>query len=140
MRINIDWLDSSDPAVWDITGPEMVYVNGPRYALPRPPSQPPSFELVMADGQFLNADQCAGEYAAYTDGNSEPLVPIWQDCIVNDLLAINGTGEAWDSPNSYLFYRSAKRRDDIYRFNVSGGMPGIEEILISSGQNPDAGF
>ena len=149
MRLNIDWNGSSYPGDWDITGPEIVYVNGPRDALPRPgnsPLQLPSPEIVMAqwDDQFLNADTCAEEYAKSSGPNKEPLTTIWLDCLVFDLFTNSDTSfRAWDSSDSYLFYRSGiKRRDDddIYRFYVSGKDAGMEEKLIENGNSPSSGF
>ena len=150
MRINIDWKESSDPTIWEITGPEIVYVNGPRDALPRPgnsPLQLPSPEIVMArwDDQFLNADTCAEEYAKSSGPNKEPLTIIWLDkCLVPGFFTNSDTSfRAWDSSDSYLFYRSGiKRRDDddIYRFYVSGEDVGMEEKLIENGNSPSSGF
>jgi len=150
MRINIDWKESSDPTIWEITGPEIVYVNGPRDALPRPSPLPqvlPSPEIVMAqwDDQFLDADLCAEEYADRSGANSDPETTIWlEECLVFGLFTNSDTSfRAWDSSDSYLFYRSGKKRqddDEIYRFYVSGGRESIEEKLIENGNSPSSGF
>jgi hypothetical protein len=149
MRINIDWSRSSDLTKWDITGPEMVYVNGPRNALPRPQSNPllpptdDSPEIVMADDQFLDADKCAAKYAARSGANLDPQTTIWMDeCLEFDLFTNSDAGfRAWESSDSYLFYRNAKgRRYEIYRFYVSGSQEGREEKLIENGWLPDSGF
>ena len=125
-------------------------MNGPRDALPRPSPLPqflPSPEIVMArwDDQFLDADTCAAEYAERSGANLEPEEPIWPECLVlyGFLENSDAGSRAWESPDAYLFYRSAKKRnddDEIYRFYVSGGKAGLEEKLIESGQSPDAGF
>jgi hypothetical protein len=149
MRLNIDWNESSYPGDWDITGPEMVYVNGPGNALPRPqsdPLQPPtedSPEIVMADDQFLDADKCAVEYAEYSGGDEDPQTTIWMDKCLEFVLFTNSDtrSRAWESSDSYLFYRNAKgRRVEIYRFYVSGSLEGREEKLIENGWFPDSGF
>jgi len=148
MRINIDWSGSSDPADWIITGPEIVSVNGPRNALPRPqsdPLQPPTVispEIVMADGQYLDADKCAADYADYFEGDEEPPSTVWLECLVFGLFTNSDTRlETWDSSDSYLFRRLVtRRRDDLFRFYVSGAQGGDEEKLVENGDSPDGGF
>ncbi len=144
MRINIDSSGGPDLADWTITGPEMVYVDGPRNARPRPnndPLQLPSPEIVIASGQFLNADECAEDYAFYADGNNEPLLSIWPECIVPSLLA-GGNARSWESPDSYLFDRLAPQgrgRYNIYRIYVSGALAGTEVLLIETARFADTG-
>ena len=145
MRINIDWKGSSVPTEWDIAGPEMVYVNGPRNALPRPGNNPldlPLPEIVTAGGQFLNADDCADDYAPFTDGNTDLSADFWQACIDTNLLA-HGDAESWESPDSYLFDRLAQQgrgKYNIYRVYVSGGLADTEVLLIETARFADTGF
>jgi hypothetical protein len=146
MRINIGRLNAEGEnrvlAEWIITGPELVYVDGPRNALPRPDNDPldlPSPEIVTAGGQFLNADQCAASYAPFTDGSTDLPADFWQACIDTTLVA-HGDGRSWESPDSYLFDRNGKRHYDIFRVYVSDGLADIEEKIIDNGRFPDSGF
>jgi hypothetical protein len=96
----------------------------------------------MADDQFLDADTCAEEYAEHSGAENDPQFIIWQErCLVYDLLENSDTrSRAWESSDSYLFRRLEKRRDDIYRYHVSGEYVGFEEKLIENGESPDSGF
>jgi len=148
MRIQIDRLDAMGVkkalADWTITGPELVYVDGPRNALPRPDNNPldlPSPEIVTAGGQFLNADQCAASYAPFADGNMDLSADLWEACIDTNLLA-HGNARSWESPDSYLFDRLAQQgrgKYNIYRVYVSGGLADTEVLLIETARNADTG-
>jgi hypothetical protein len=144
MRINIDSSEGPDLADWTITGPEMVYVDGPRNARPRPdidPLQLPSPEIVTAGGQFLNADDCAEDYDFYAKGDDEPELIIWPDCTAPDLLA-HGDARSWESPDSYLFDRLSQQgrgKYNIYRVYVSGGVADTEALLIETARHADTG-
>ncbi len=144
MRINIDWNESSEPTEWDITGPEIVYVNGPRDALPRPGDDPPDLptpEIVTAGGQFLNADDCAVSYAPFADGNMDLNADFWHACIDTSLVA-HGNARSWESPDSYLFDRLAEKgrgKYNIYRVGVSGGLADTEELLLETARFADTG-
>ena len=142
-RIKTDDMAACLPiADWDLSGPELVYTSegGPGGLLPRPDTDPyvlPGPEIVASGESFLDADQCAVDYAPFTDGNSEAQSSIWQGCIVPDLIGHTGftNSQVWESADTYLFDRHVRvGRFEIYRVHIRGQLAGTEQLLIENGQ------
>ncbi len=133
-------------AGWSLTGPELVYTAGPSGVRPRPDNDAvvlPSPEIVTAGSQFINADQCAANYAAeYNANGTEDLTAnFWHACIAPGLLA-HGDAKSWESPGSYLFDRLAPKgrgKYNIYRVYVSGAQQDSELLLIETARHADTG-
>ncbi len=156
MRINTEDMAAGllPLADWDLSGPELIYAadlaygapGGPTGLLPRPginPYERPDPEIVASGEYFLDADTCALDYAQLADGiSAPPQSSMWQNCIVPNLVGHTGfgNGQVWESADTYLFDRNAKRgRGDIYRMYI-GETLGTEELLIENGRGMDTGL
>ncbi len=151
MRINTEDMAAGFAlADWDLAGPELVFASkaGSEGLLPRPGTgidlyKRPDPEIIASGELFLDADQCADDYDQFAGGNVEPQSSLWQGCIVDDLVGHTGfsNGQVWESANTYLFDRNAKRgRFEIYRMYITGDFVGVEELLIENGQSMDTGL
>lgn len=153
IRIDIDRETvGPDLADWIIGGPELVAVvdfrgsGGPTDLSPRPdvdPSTLPEPEIVARKDHFLDADQCAAQYAPFDDGNTLLSDDFWVACIDTSLFGHTGfgNGQVWESSNTYLYDRNAKHGSaNIHRTTISGGSAGIEELLIENGRGMDTGL
>ena len=68
---------------------------------------------------------------------------VWMAYINTSLVGHTGfgNGQVWQTSETYLFDRNAKRgRGEIYRITVTGPLAGTEELLIEDGRGIDTGL
>ncbi len=169
MRVNVDMGGGPTLADWTLSGPELVYTGTsfeywPHGVSPRPgsaradsegnplPQNLPSPEIIGMTwhertpnrlnffGEYLNADQCASDYAFLSDGSSSYPPDHWKNCFDSSLLLGDGGGEAWQSQDAYLVRKKVKRQEQIFRHYVDGEFAGTEQLLIENGGTADTGL
>ena len=155
LRIRIDMGGGLPLAKWTLTGPELVFAGPESSGTPnqwamtaRPsndPSQLPETEYIAAGGDFLNADQCATDYAFYASGNSEAPFDLWLACVDTTVFAAGTGGNSWQTPEALLGHGRATShhhtwQNNIYRIYVSGALAGTNQLLIENGRDPDTGL